>query len=192
MVNFKEIHTKSNYLSIFRIFLAIPIWFIIGHFYDGSEYRWYLFGLFFIAYMTDLLDGFLARKFNEITEMGKILDPLADKIVVLTIVVKFYLDGIIPEFYFWIIILRDIIIFIGGIFISNKIGKVLPSNNLGKGTVFSIMMFFLAVIFDAENDATWLYNFLLYTSTFLSFASVFGYAIRGYEAFKWSVKTNRL
>lgn len=185
-LNWKELHTKSNYLSIFRIFLGIPIFIYTGKFAQNPELRFLLFGLFFIAYLTDILDGYLARKYNEITEFGKIVDPLADKIIIAIVVIQFYIGGVIPEFYFWIIILRDVLIFLGGIYVSNKIGKILPSNKLGKATVFSIMLFFLAVIFRIDLNSEFVYNFLLYLSTTMCFLSVFAYGYRGYESIKWN------
>jgi len=185
-INFSEINTKSNYLSLFRIFLAIPIFYFIGKIQQGENVRYIVFGLWFLAYLTDIGDGYLARKFNEVTEMGKIIDPLADKILVSLIIIKFYLDGLIPDYYFFIIILRDVIIFIGGVYVSKRIGKVLPSNKLGKMTVFSIMLFFIAVLFNFEVVIPWLYSFFFYASIFLAFASLVGYAIRGYDAIKWN------
>ena len=185
-INFSEIHTKSNYLSLFRIFLAIPIFYYLGKIQQEESARYIVFGLWFLTYLTDIGDGYLARKFNEVTEMGKIIDPLADKIVISIIIIKFYLDGLIPDFYFFIIILRDVIIFLGGIYVSKRIGKVLPSNKLGKMTVFSIMLFFIAVLFNFENTIPWLYSFFYYVSIVFAFASVGGYAIRGYDAIKWN------
>ena len=51
--------------------------------------------------ITDMLDGYLARKFNEVTELGKIIDPLADKIAIGVIILKLYLIGIIPRVLFY-------------------------------------------------------------------------------------------
>ena len=99
--------------------------------------------------------------------------------------------GEIPEIYFWIIILRDVIIFFGGIIVSNIIGKVLPSNLLGKITVVSIAFFILGVVGNAEK-VPWLYNLLYYSSLFLSFASVIGYAIRGIESIRWYKKNENI
>ncbi len=102
------------------------------------EARYILLSLYILVYLTDIADGYFARKFNQISELGKIIDPLADKILVILVVAYLYYYEIIPAYYFWIIILRDLIIFIGGIIVSKKIGKVLPSNYLGKATVLSI------------------------------------------------------
>lgn len=185
LINLKEIHTKSNYLSLVRLFLAVPFFFLLDHINEAYSYRLVIFGLMIFGLITDLADGWLARKLNEITEMGKIIDPLADKVAIGVIVIKLYLIGEIPDFYFWVIILRDTIIFIGGIFVSRKIGKVLPSNLLGKMTVITIGFFLFAVILDGANYAPGIYDFFYYLSIFMSFASVIGYGIRGYESINW-------
>ena len=88
--------------------------------------------------LTDVLDGYLARKLNQVTEVGKIIDPLADKAAMAVIVVKLFSIGEISAFFFLLIIIRDLLIFIGGIYVSKKLGRVLPSNKLGKLTVLFI------------------------------------------------------
>ena len=186
--NKKDIFTISNFVSILRMLLVLPTAFFLSKINEVDSYRIIVIMFFAGAYLTDLLDGFLARKFNQITEFGKIIDPLADKVFVTIIVFQLYWMDAIPEYYFWIIVLRDLVIFIGGIFVSNIIGKVLPSNLLGKITVASIAVFLLAVVSGLE-ETKWIYSFFKITSIFLSFASVIGYAIRAYENIKW-VKEN--
>jgi len=172
-----------------RVLLVMPTAYFLSGINEVEYYR-IIVVLFFVgAYLTDLLDGFLARKLNQITEFGKIIDPLADKIFVIMIVFQLFWMKEIPEYYFWIIILRDVIIFTGGIFVSKIIGKVLPSNLLGKITVASIAAFLLAVVCGVQK-IEWLYGILLNLSIFLSFASVIGYGIRAYENIKW-IKENK-
>jgi hypothetical protein len=77
-----------------------------------------------------------------------------------------------------------VIIFIGGLIVSNIVGKVLPSNLLGKITVLSIGFFIIATVLDLRS-ITWLYESLKYLSLILSAASVVGYSIRGIELVKW-------
>lgn len=181
---FSEINTYSNYISFLRVLLAIPIFLVLDKIQESYDYRLIIVGICFLAYITDILDGFLARKLNEVTEFGKIIDPLADKLCMLIFVIKIYLIGEIPAYYFYIVVLRDVIIFTGGIFVTKIIGKVLPSNVLGKMTVVSIGIYLIAVVLNVK-EISWLDNFLLYLSIILSFASVIGYAIRGFEAVKW-------
>lgn len=182
-----KIYTKSNLISFVRLLLVAPTIYFISDIPEHDEYRAVVLSLFFLAYLSDLLDGYLARKYNEISELGKIIDPLADKVFVIAIVFQLFISGEITPIYFWIIISRDILILIGGVFVTNVTGKVLPSNLLGKITVSSIGIFLIAVVAGAR-ETSWLYNLLQYLSIFLSFASIFGYALRGYESIKWYKK----
>ena len=89
-------------------------------------------------WLTDVLDGYFARKRNEVSELGKIVDPLADKISIITISLIMVLTGIIPLWFFLVIMSRDILILSGGLYIKRKTGIVLQSNIIGKWTVFVI------------------------------------------------------
>ena len=79
----KKIWTIPNILSLIRIIL-IPL---IVYIYLFTNYSW-LSGIFIIiSGITDLLDGYIARKFNQISNLGKILDPIADKVTLLSILI---------------------------------------------------------------------------------------------------------
>jgi CDP-diacylglycerol--glycerol-3-phosphate 3-phosphatidyltransferase len=181
---FTDFQTIPNYISIFRLLLAIPFYFLLQNIQTDFYYRYYILILIFIASASDLLDGFLARKLNQISEFGKIIDPLADKVLIIMIVTQLYLMNEIIGLYFWIIITRDIIIFVGGIFVSKKIGKVLPSNMIGKITVISIGIFIILTILSIPKH-NFFYHSFFYLSIILSIISVIAYSLRSYEAIKW-------
>lgn len=179
-INYKELTYSSNLLSVFRLLLAIPLWLLLDNF---AENNYLVFALCLFVSFTDILDGYLARKFNQVTEMGKIIDPLADKIAMAAVVIKLFLIGQIPAYYFWMIIIRDVLIFLGGIYVSKKIGKVLPSNYLGKISVLSIGIVILLILLNV--DKTLIVFKLFYgISIVLIFASFFGYVIRAFEFIK--------
>ncbi len=180
MIKLKElISTRSNLISVLRLLLAIPLWILFDNI-DSGYNRTIIISLCWFAALTDVLDGFLARKFNEVTEMGKIIDPLADKIIIGSIVIKLFLTGQVPHYYFWIILGRDVLIFIGGIIISKKIKRVLPSNVLGKLTVVSIGLVLFFIILQVNQTALY-FKGLYLLSIILSIASLIGYAIRSIE-----------
>ncbi len=183
IIQFKKIHTVSNYISFSRIMLAIPIFYFVSNIKEIEGARLILVGFYILAYLTDILDGFFARKFNEISELGKIIDPLADKILVILIVIYFFYFNLISATYFLIILLRDLIIFIGGIFVTRRIGFVLPSNYLGKGTVFSIGIFIIFVTL-GYTSSDLVYQILYFFSIGLSFASVITYGARAFSEIK--------
>jgi len=182
-IEFKKINTISNYISFFRILLAIPIFVFISNINEIAGARYILLFLYVLVYITDIADGYFARKFNEVTELGKIIDPLADKVLVFLVVTYLYYFQLIPSFYFWIIILRDVIIFIGGVLVSKKIGKVLPSNYLGKITVLLIGLFIIMVTLGLNSENLF-YQIFFYGSLACSLASVISYGLRGYKEVK--------
>ena len=111
MIKLKElVNTKSNLLSLLRLLLVIPLWILFSNINSGYN-RTIIMGMCWFAAFTDVLDGYLARKFNEVTEMGKIIDPLADKFVIGVVVLNLFLLGEVPDYYFWMIVGRDAIIF---------------------------------------------------------------------------------
>lgn len=181
---FEGYNTLPNYISIFRLLLAIPFYFLLNDFQNNFSLRYYILGLIFIASLSDILDGFIARRSNQISEFGKIIDPLADKVLIILIVTKLYMIGEIIPLYFFIIVGRDILIFLGGILVTKKLGKVLPSNIIGKITVITIGIFIIITV-SGISKFNFFYNSFFYLSIILSFVSVIAYILRAYEAIKW-------
>jgi len=185
MYSKKEIYTSSNLLSFLRLLMAIPFWILIGNLNEPGI-RYIVAALAIIGAVTDVLDGYLARKYNEVTELGKIIDPLADKVAIGAIVIKLFLIGEIPDYYFYLIVGRDLLIFIGGVFVTKKIGRVLPSNMLGKITV-SVIGIVVILIFLSVNRHTFLFEVFYYGSIVLIFVSFFAYI---YRAAEYIIKEN--
>lgn len=173
-----------NLISLFRLLLFIPFIYLFNLMKVDVEYRYYILIVIFIAFLSDLLDGFVARKRNQISEFGKIIDPLADKVLVVFIVINLFSMDMISPFYFWIVILRDILIFTGGLFVNKKVGKVLPSNRLGKITVFSVGIFIILTLLQV-NQLSAIYQGVMIISLALCFASLVGYFLRAIEILKW-------
>lgn len=188
-INYREILLTPNLISLFRLFLFIPFSYYFHEISANSNSRYYIFILILIAFLSDILDGFVARKTNKVSELGKIIDPLADKVLVALIIINLFLMGEIPSYYFWTVVLRDVLIFIGGFFISNKIGKVLPSNLLGKLTVFSIGIFIMVTILQVDKS-NFYYKIIMLISMMMCFASLAGYTIRAIEIIKWKKNGN--
>ena len=189
MIKFNKINTISNHLSFSRVILTIPIFYFLQNMEHGQIHRYLAAFLMILAAVTDYLDGYFARKYDDITELGKVIDPLADKLAVGVITIILYLKGMLPEYILIIVVVRDIIIFLGGLIVSNKIGKVLPSNMLGKITVLILGIYLLALVLGLRQFETLfnLYNILI---IFMSAISLIGYAIRSIEALRF--KRNEL
>jgi len=181
-INFKEIYTYSNLLSLFRLFLAIPFWYLLANL-DSGHNRAFTIILCLFAGFTDVLDGYLARKFNQITEFGKIIDPLADKICVAIIILQMYLTGMLDTLMLSFIIGRDLLIFLGGMYVSTKIQKVLPSNMLGKLTVLTICFYILYMLFGLPKEILF-HKVFYYGILLLLVVSFIGYLVRATEAIR--------
>ena len=175
-MNLKNIFNASNFLSFVRLLLVIPAWIAFNNFdQEISRYSVAAIGIF--AAITDILDGYLARKLNQITEFGKIIDPLADKVLIAFVVINLFLLGEIPDYYFYLIIGRDLLILLGGLIVSKKLGRVLPSDYLGKATVLSISFVLLAILLNLSEESV-IYQILYYSSIILIFASLSNYLIK--------------
>jgi len=96
--------TVPNVLSITRIILIIPI--INQLRINTPESNLISFFLISFAYLTDFLDGFFARKFNMSSKIGRILDPIGDKLLAITVSAVLYINKKLP-FYFFILILLN-------------------------------------------------------------------------------------
>lgn len=181
-INYKELLLIPNLITLFRLFLALPIIYISLNYRLIEHSNYYLVGVIFVAFISDLCDGYVARKTGCITEMGKLLDPLADKVLTAIIIILFWLIDFVPLAYLLILLMRDIIIFSGGIYLAKKTGTITPSNYFGKFTIFSIGVYFLCLlIFGPMSIVSF---FMLYFSGSLSVASIFVYLFRGIKILK--------
>jgi CDP-diacylglycerol--glycerol-3-phosphate 3-phosphatidyltransferase len=177
----RNLWTISNLLSISRIVLTVPITLLL--FQDGDAARWLALFLIAIAMATDSLDGKLARMRNEVTEEGKFLDPLADKIAVGIIVVVLAFSGDLAWWFVGIILGRDLLIIFAGIYIKTKYGVLFPSNYWGKWavTVIAVTIFFILLPVEGLEVVE---TILIVVSLILLAASTVSYTIRFINAGK--------
>ena len=179
-MNLKNIFNISNSLSFLRLLLVIPAYIAFNNFdHDAAGYSVAVIGIF--AAVTDILDGYLARKLNQITEFGKVIDPLADKVLIVFVVINLFLLGEIPSYYFYLVVARDALILTGGLIVSRNIGKVLPSDYIGKATVLAISFFLLMILLNVDENSV-PYIFLYYLSIILIYTSLINYILKAYKA----------
>ncbi len=138
-------------------------------------------------YFSDLLDGYLARKNSQVSEFGKIIDPLADKIAVVSISLALLYIGKLPLWFFLIIALRDILILGFGIYLNSNKDVRLMSNYPGKAAVFSIGLVILFTLIDSDNLTSLIY-ILYFVSIALILYSSFLYFKRYLEAMHGKVR----
>ncbi len=182
IINFNEIKTKSNFLSLIRLLLALPLWFLFDDF-QSSNTRVIIVMICLLAALTDTFDGYLARKYHEVTEFGKIIDPFADKVIIGVVIIKLFIIGKVNGTYLLLILCRDLLIFIGGIFVARKIKKILPSNVLGKITVSNIGLVIFLIIINVSKENVF-FQFFYNLSIALIIISIIGYAYRAFEFIK--------
>lgn len=105
-----------------------------------------LLGIF--AVLTDLSDGYLARRLNQISEWGKIIDPLADKVFVGISAICLVWRGSLPLWFVIAVLGRDLIILLGGLYAGRRIKMVIPSNYVGKATVIVLSIVLAAAVIE--------------------------------------------
>lgn len=174
----KEIFYISNLLSVFRILLIIPVCYLFLSDFENNKYI--LLGALLLMYATDLLDGYIARKLNQVSELGKIIDPLADKIAVGAIAILMFIKELIPVWFIIIVVLRDLLILIFGLYLKRKKKVVLMSNYPGKIAVFTIGLALAFSIFKDTELLSFISSLLYYISTLLIIYSSYLY----YKRFK--------
>lgn len=125
----------------------IPL-FVYSYFeYDDYPKCFIAAGIYALAWLTDALDGYLARRFNWITDVGKILDPLADKLMQITAAVCFTVDNIIFLALLIPIVLKELAMLIGGILVIKRQKAVTQAKWYGKlATVILFVCAFLRIV----------------------------------------------
>ena len=123
---FTNVWTIPNVLTMIRMIL-IPVFVVL--FFNNLKMA--ALAVFCAASFTDFLDGYLARKLNQITDFGKLFDPLADKLMVLTAMVCQTFWGPLPLVAVLIVALKELVMVFGGMFMLSK-NVVVYSNYYGK------------------------------------------------------------
>jgi len=128
-----------NFLTLIR-FLLVPVMtiFLIKENFNAAIITYIL------ASITDVLDGYIARKYNLITKLGKILDPMADKLLQFSALVGLWVMNIIPFWITLIFFLKEVFMGLGALKLLKNKDVVVPSKWFGK---LSTVFFFIAIIF---------------------------------------------
>ena len=123
--------TASNVITISRlVILPFIVYFML------TRQRLLAFGLMLISLLSDGLDGYLARRLNQESRLGKFLDPLCDKIFLAAVLITLLYLGIVPLWAVILIVLRDFLILLGSFILLRAKAVVEPSNTVGKVTGF--------------------------------------------------------
>ncbi len=159
----------ANKLTIFRIIL-VPVMIIVtffewqGEFLQIPTIAWILNLIFIIASITDKLDGYIARSRNQVTTFGKFLDPIADKVLVITAMIILVEMGRLPAWIPTIIVFREFIVSGYRLIAVENGGKVIAASIWGKlKTVTQMIAIIVAFIDNNAFGAIFTNNLTGYT-----------------------------
>ncbi len=161
-----------NLITIFRMAL-IPVFLYV---FNSSNLDRILYSgiIFVIAGISDVLDGYIARKYNMQSKLGTVLDPLADKLMSFTVLISFTIDGLIPIWILIPMIIKEIVMIVGGInlyFMKEK--SVIPSNKFGKVATFSLYAAIVSIVVKFSSYISLLLLFVTVTLNLIAFFSYF-------------------
>lgn len=159
-----------NKLTLFRIIL-VPIMVIVsffdipGSFLGISTTMWIMELIFIIASITDKLDGYLARKNNQVTNFGKFLDPIADKILVIAAMILFVEMGRLPAWIPIIVIFREFAVSGYRLIAVQNSGKVIAANVWGKLKTVTQMIAIILMFLTTQPYFAFVNSALTYMTT---------------------------
>ena len=159
----------ANFLSISRIFACFPL-IVCLYRIENINYKYY--SIFFVLFIviSDILDGFFARRYKQVTDLGKIIDPVADKICFMTLLI-YLIDKYDSPFLFFIVLLyiRDFILMIFSLYFILYTKYVPEANKMGKLFIFSSVLMIIFHIYPNLNEN--IANILYFVSLCLLFIS---------------------
>tara|TARA_R100001143_G_scaffold63560_1_gene71894 strand:- start:108 stop:698 length:591 start_codon:yes stop_codon:yes gene_type:complete len=169
-----HIITWSNFISLTRVLVVVPVIYI--HMNNDYEINYAIVLLIIYGVISDYLDGLVARWRNEISELGKVLDPIADKLMAFFLFLYTVMLGWIPVWYFALGVSRDLLIMTGSGYIKKKRGKVAMSIMSGKISVNIMAFYWISIFFFRE--ATDVHFWLMIASVAFMIYSFINYVIR--------------
>lgn len=189
--NVKDLFTNWNTIPNWLCFLRIALIPVFSYLFIKENYI-PAFVLMIIAALTDAVDGKIARRFNMVSNLGKILDPIADKLsqmaIVIILIVKFWSFEGILKYLFFLFIIKELIMLLAGALLLSKGLRPVAAEMWGKIATTVFYVFMIAIIaLGGANGAlvgVWIFKELPQTvitimviiSAFMAFVSLFGYA----------------
>lgn len=176
----------ANKITMFRI-LLLPI-FVLSYYYDQSGIS--SLAIFLLGSFSDFLDGYVARKYDMITDFGKFIDPIADKILVLSAFILFIERGFVEPWVVIVVLFRELLIS-GFRMLAAKKNISIAADIFGKlkttTQFFSVIFFFLTIILINRNMHI-IGKVLLYISVALTVLSMINYLYKNREVFNGTMQ----
>ncbi len=139
-----------NLLTMIRLCL-IPVY-AFAFMIEGDQ-KTISAAIFILASITDVLDGYIARKYNLITKTGQLLDPLADKLMQITVVVTMFLADMLPLWFVLVLAIKEILMILGGVFLYTK-KTFVKSNIFGKANTVIVFLTMVILLIFSETNVT--------------------------------------
>lgn len=174
-----------NKLTLFRVILIPFFLFFLLSGYGGAYSRWIALGIFVVASLTDLLDGKIARKYHLVTNFGKFMDPLADKLLVCSAMIAFIELGQMPSWIVIIIISREFAIS-GFRLVAADNDVVIAASWWGKIKTVSQMVMVILMIANIEQLAL-VTEIIMWLALALTLISMIDYFIKNRGVMKGSM-----
>ncbi len=171
----KHIFTIPNIISFIRI-LLVPF-FAVLYFYDDIplHYFWSIF-IVVLSGISDIIDGFIARKFNLTSDLGKILDPIADKLTQVVVILCLMINHRILIPMFIVLFLKELFTLFAAVYVLSNGIKPISARWWGKlSTIVIFLTMFYTVIIDILDITTIPLHFLMAASIVCMIISVLGY-----------------
>lgn len=168
----EKIWNVPNILTMIRMLLIPVYWYVFLSGHTG----WALF-VFAVASMTDLADGYIARKYQLITNFGKLMDPLADKLMVLSVMLSLVIRGMAPWPALLILLCKEATMVLGGWLLYKK-GVVVYSEKIGKAAQAMMVIGLVLCFFGGwltENLGFPLHAVVLWCAVALTLAALYFY-----------------
>lgn len=179
--------TTANKLTLLRVFM-IPVMILLMYikslenpigFFNMSVAQFLISLLFVIASLTDFLDGYIARKYNQITTFGKFLDPIADKVLVMValLYLMMIMPGRVPLWAVMIVIIREFMV-TGVRLLAIEKGHVIAASIYGKIKTATTMIALIILLFNDFGLTVWIGNILFYLAIFFTLMSGIDYLFK--------------
>ncbi len=177
-----------NFLTGFRL-LLVPVFVYYLTIFNESTFNQWIAGIFyFIAAMTDVLDGYLARKNNQITNWGKIADPIADKALTGAAFIGLSLLGIIPWWITVVILVREIAVTILRFYVIKR--GVIPASRGGKAKTLTQNIAIVAFLLPLPSLLEFIPITVLVIALVLTVATGIDYAMKSQKISKEKGETS--
>ena len=161
----------ANYLTLSRI-IILPLFLFL--FFSSYVHNELIAGLVLIlSSLTDFFDGYIARKYNQTTKLGRLLDPLADKLTVIAVFIAFAIKDLLPLEIIIIIVAREFIVLIGSMIVYFNEEDIINPSKIGKAATFLLYVSALSYIFDLKGLKT-----IIFVALGLTIISALHYSIK--------------